>query len=153
TVSLPVQEDAPVHDAGAPVRILFRPESVLVQPEPFEPDSGVHVLGEGQVVGRTFAGALERVRLALDGLQSVPTSTESNGDHMTQIDASLLGGPDVSAELASRQTLWAGLRGYHILAPTGLKMLICADSSPAGEAGAQFGFLLAQATHGPTTLL
>src|SRR5262249_53408543 len=75
-VSLPVYQGAPTHDTGAPVRILFRPESVVVQQKPFAPDSDVHVLGEGQVLGRTFAGPLQRVRLALEGLEGIQSATE-----------------------------------------------------------------------------
>jgi nucleotide-binding universal stress UspA family protein len=51
------------------------------------------------------------------------------------------------------QELWVGLQDYHVLAPSGLKVLICTDGSPTGEAAADFGLKLAQATKGPTTLL
>jgi sulfate/thiosulfate transport system ATP-binding protein len=153
TVTLPLYQGAPVHDTGAPVRVLFRPESVLVQPDPFGPDSSVHVLGEGQVLGRTFAGPLQRVRLAFAGLEGIQSSTEPDGDRTTQIDAAMPGVPELSAVLASSKTLWAGVRSYHILAPTGLKVLICADQTPVGEAAAEFGCRLAQALRGPATLL
>ncbi len=152
-VTLPLYQDAPVHDVGAPVRILFRPESVLVQPEPFAADSGVHVLGEGQIVSRTFAGALHRIRLALRGLDAIRSSKETDGNQTIQIDAAVSGTPEISSALASRDTLWAGLRSYHVLTPTGLKVLICADETPAGEASAEFGCRLALATRGPATLL
>jgi sulfate/thiosulfate transport system ATP-binding protein len=153
SISLPLSQGAPTHEVGAPIRILFRPESVIVQPEPFPADSAIYVLGEGEVRGRTFAGALQRIRLALRGLEANQTTSESQNGQLIQIDATVPGLPEVNAELASRQTLWAGLRDYHVLAPTGMKVLICTDGSPAGEASVEFGCRLAQTTRGPATLL
>jgi nucleotide-binding universal stress UspA family protein len=51
------------------------------------------------------------------------------------------------------QRLWAGLKDYHVLSPTGLKTLICMDQSPAGQAAAEFGLGMAQAASGPATVL
>jgi nucleotide-binding universal stress UspA family protein len=49
--------------------------------------------------------------------------------------------------------LWLGLKEYHVLAPTGLKVLIYADETPAGEAALTTGGRLAVAAGGPVTVL
>jgi nucleotide-binding universal stress UspA family protein len=45
------------------------------------------------------------------------------------------------------------LSGYHVLAPTGLKILIGYDGTPDAEVAAAFGLCLAEEIRGPTTIL
>jgi nucleotide-binding universal stress UspA family protein len=49
--------------------------------------------------------------------------------------------------------LWLGLRHYHVLQPTGLKIMIYADESPTAGDAVAVGCLLAQAAGGPVSLL
>jgi nucleotide-binding universal stress UspA family protein len=49
--------------------------------------------------------------------------------------------------------IWIGLPGYHVLEPGGLKILILAEDTSAGEAATTFGCLLAQAAGGPLMLM
>jgi sulfate transport system ATP-binding protein len=151
SVSLPFPPGAPTHDPGAPVRILFRPETVMLQETPFEEPSRIRTLGQGRVVGEIFTGPFRRLRLELEGLRGVrPLVPAPNyGQPATQIDAHVpsSGVPNVD------QLLWVGLTDYHVLVPTGLKVLIGYDGKPAGEAAAVFGLRLAEAARGPTTLL
>ncbi len=154
-VTLPFPADAPDHDEGAPVRVLFRPESVVLQPEPFPPNSGLHVLGQGEVVERVFVGSLQRLRLEVEGLGGVrPVAPpRAYGQRTTPIEAVQPSEAQPVCLFTPGQKLWIGIRRYHILEPTGLKILICTDGSPAGEAAVEYGCLLAQAARGPATLL
>jgi sulfate/thiosulfate transport system ATP-binding protein len=154
-VSLPFPPDAPSHDPGAPVRILFRPETVLLQATPFANRPDVHVLGQGRVIGQTFSGASHRVRLELEGLRGVrPVAPPlAYGQHATQIDALIQSAHGRMDSTLVGQTQWVGLHGYHVLSPTGLKVLLCFDDTPGAQAAAAFGLRLADAARGPITLL
>ena len=56
-------DDLP-HEEGGPVRVLIRPEQVVLDPRISEPAADVvPVLGTGEVVEQTFAGSLRRVRV------------------------------------------------------------------------------------------
>lgn len=154
STTLPFPPDAPAHDEGAPVRILFRPETVLLQPEPFAAHSGVHVLGRGEVVDQLFAGSWRRVRLAVEGLQGVrplvpPLAYGQRTAHIEAVQPSGTG----QISFTPGQRPWVGLRDYHLLQPTGLKILICTDELLGGEAAIDFGGRLAQAAGGPVMLL
>jgi sulfate transport system ATP-binding protein len=152
--SLPFPNDAPVHDEGSPVRVLFRPETVVLQDKPFKSRSDVWALAEGRAIQRVFAGSQERIRLEVDGLQGVrPVAPPPvYGQRLTHIE-SLQPAPAGGSDLTMDQTLWIGVRDYHVLNPAGLKVLICCEDSPGGEAALAFGARLAEAAAGPTTLL
>jgi sulfate/thiosulfate transport system ATP-binding protein len=152
--TLPMPDNAPPHDEGAPVRILFRPETAVAQTEPFRPDqTDVFPLGSGEIREQVFTGPMQRLVLAVDALrgtrQLVPEPIY--GQRLTRIEIAQPSQNDT--RLVAGQPLWLGLRHFHVLNPAGLKLLIYADSSPAGAAAAAFGCLLAQAAAGPATLL
>ncbi len=153
--SLSFPENAPVHDDGAPVRILFRPEVVALQAEPFVESAGVHPLGQGRVVAQVFSGAAKRVRLEMEGLRGArPLSPPPPyGQRTTLIEAQVASRILDDTPLAPGEELWVGLRDFHVLHPAGLKLLICTDGSPSGNAAADFGLTLALAAGGPATLL
>lgn len=155
TINLPFPEDAPVHDGGAPVRILFRPEAVAVSTQPFDPLDQVRVLGKGRVIGQVFTGAAQRIRLEMESLQGTRpvVPPPPYGGRTTIIEAQVPSQADENEAVMPGRELWVGLQEYHVLAPSGLKVLICADDSPTGEAAADFGLKLAQMAKGPTTLL
>lgn len=160
---LPVPAGAPPHEEGAPIRILFRPESVLLQAEPFAADEGVQVLGQGTIQERTFAGPWQRLLITVDNLRGArpvtprpiygqssasievmrPSVTASTGDTSATLNAGLEPG----------RTVWLGVRHYHVLNPAGLKVLVYAEESATGAAAIEFGCCLAQASGGPITLL
>jgi sulfate transport system ATP-binding protein len=123
--SLPFPNDAPVHDEGSPVRVLFRPETVVLQDKPFKSRSDVWALAEGRAIQRVFAGSQERIRLEVDGLQGVrPVAPPPvYGQRLTYIE-SLQPAPAGGSDLTMDQTLWIGVRDYHVLNPAGLKVLI-----------------------------
>ncbi|HEX9615878.1 MAG TPA: ATP-binding cassette domain-containing protein, partial [Anaerolineales bacterium] len=152
--SLPFPPGAPVHDEGAPVRILFRPETVVLQDKPFKSRGDVRALAEGRAIQRVFAGSQQRIRLEVDGLQGVrPVAPPPvYGQRLTHVEA-LQPASAEGDDLQVDQTLRIGIRDYHVLNPTGLKVLICTDDSPGGEAALAFGARLSEAAAGPTTLL
>ena len=63
SLALPLPEDVP-HQEGAPVRILIRPEQVVLEQQASEHPA----LGLGRVVESRFAGALRRLRLRIPRL-------------------------------------------------------------------------------------
>jgi sulfate/thiosulfate transport system ATP-binding protein len=154
TTSLPFPPGAPAHDEGAPVRILFRPETVVLQEKPFKARGEIWALAEGQAIQRVFAGSQERIRLAVDGLQGVrPVAPPPvYGQRLTHVEA-LQPPSGGGSGLQLDQPLWIGVRDYHVLDPAGLKILVCCEDTSAGEAALAFGARLAEAAAGPTTLL
>jgi sulfate transport system ATP-binding protein len=154
SVDLPFPEGAPVHDEGAPVRILFRPETLLLQAEPFAADSGVHVLGQGQVIERLFAGSAQLLKLALTEMQGVrPLSPPPVFGQQATIVQAAQASTAVSSGFEPGRQFWLGLRHYHVLQPTGLKIMIFADESPSVGDAVAVGCQLAQAAGGPVSLL
>jgi sulfate/thiosulfate transport system ATP-binding protein len=153
--TLPLPADAPPHDDGAPVRILFRPETAVAQPEPFVAEGAVYPLGVGELREQIFTGPMQRLVLAVAALrgsrQLVPQPVY--GQRFTRVEVAQPSQAPGGARLAVGQQLYLGLRHFHVLHPAGLKLLIYADGSPSGAAAAAFGCLLAQAAGGPATLL
>ncbi|MBK8988727.1 MAG: ATP-binding cassette domain-containing protein [Chloroflexi bacterium] len=154
-ITLPMPPDAPPHDEGAPVRILFRPETVLLQTEPYTLDQGVHSLGQGEIREMFFTGALQRLTLAVDNLRGArPLSpSPAYGQRTTPIEAARPSDASSEADFQPGRSVWLGLRYFHVLDPAGLKLLIYADDSAAGAVAASFGCRLGQAAGGPVTLL
>ena len=154
SVILPFPQNAPSHDEGAPVRILFRHETVVLQEQPFLPKRNIHTLAQGLVIQRVFAGSQQRILLEVDGLRGVRlvAPPPAYGQRMTHILA-LQQTPPAGDPFRIGESFWIGVQDYHILDPTGLKILTCYDESQGGEAAFAFGARLAEASRGPTTLL
>ncbi len=135
SVLLPMPEGARKHDAGTPVRVLFRPEKVLLQKRPSSTHPGTYALGRGKLVGQVFAGALNRVILEVEGLEGVRllSSSLGHGLRTTHIEA-LLPSEAPTLSLKPGAEFWIGLNDYHVLSPSGLKVLICVDQSPSRPA-------------------
>jgi ABC-type Fe3+/spermidine/putrescine transport system ATPase subunit/nucleotide-binding universal stress UspA family protein len=147
---LPLPAEGLEHDPDAPVRVLFRPESVRLRDAPFEPSNGLHALGEGRVVSRTFTGPVRRIRLEMEGLRGVmPLAPAPAYGRHAEIDA--LVPSDCAIEVGQR--LWVGVPGYHALEPTALKVLVCTDPTAGGLAAGEFGLRLARMVGGPAALL
>ncbi len=140
------------HDDGAPVRVLFRPESVLLQEHGIQPGAGVPVLGRGRVRERIFSGASYRVVLSLDALTGArPLTPEAAyGQQRIRIEALL---PSGAPAPAADSLHWVGLSDYHVLSPSGLKLLILVDTAPEAAPSVVFGVELARRAGGPFTLL
>lgn len=154
TMQLPFPAGTATHDEGAPARILFRPELVTLSSEPIESSNDLYVLGQGRIISQVFTGTSQRIRLEMDSMQGVrPVSPAPAYGRRTIIEALVSSQLHERSPFMAGQELWVGLGEYHVLAPTGLKVLICASGSPSGELATEFGMDLARLTTGPTTLL
>lgn len=155
SATLPYPAETHLADEGAPVRILFRPETTILQSEPFAPNPNLHVLGQGVVVERIFAGALQRIVLEIEGLRGVRALAPrvSYGQTAARIEVIQTGTRETNNDFAPGKKMWVALREYHVLAPAGLKVLLCASDDDGGRTATEMGALLARATHGPATLL
>lgn len=156
SVLLPLPADAPPHEEGAPVRLLFRPETLHLSATQPNLDSGIHVLGEARVSEAVFSGSQQRLRLEMRGFEGVrPLSPQPPyGRRIFYIDA--IQSSDLNAKLPRPlpgDNVWAELSHYHILEPSGLKLLIAYAATPDGHAAASFGALILKAAKGPTTIL
>jgi sulfate transport system ATP-binding protein len=154
SAALPLPADAAQTDDGSPIRVLFRPERTVLQSEPFQ-EHDVHVLGQGVVMEQIFAGAVRRIVLEMEGLRGVRAVAPRvmYGQSVTRIEVIQTGARALEHNFALGQKVWVGLRDFHVLEPTGLKVLLCVSQDTSGAIAAEMGSLLAQATHGPATLL
>src|SRR5262249_20134028 len=139
---------------GGQVRVMFRPEAVVLQAEPFGIDSGVIVLGQGRVTERVFAGSQQRIRLELERLQGGRTLAAQRhyGERATQVEAVRPSEIHPSVHFVKDQKLWVGLTHYHILEASGFRILICSEEI-RDEASDEFGFRLAEMAGGKATIL
>ncbi|NLF25396.1 MAG: ATP-binding cassette domain-containing protein [Deltaproteobacteria bacterium] len=153
---LPFPPGAPVHEEGAPVRILFRPETVKHQPEPFAASTDVVTIGQGRVTLKTFTGPVEKLRFELETLQGVRPAAPAlaYGQRFANIEAtqeSRSNGGSNDAALGDLR--WIGLSNFHVLDPSALKFLAVFDRAQPGLSAVQMAKLLGLASHGTTTLL
>jgi sulfate transport system ATP-binding protein len=136
-LALALPSDVP-HEEGAPVRILIRPEQVLLTEE--APAERL-ALGRGRVVESSFAGALRRVRLRVPRLPR----TRQVSPPAPYGEEGLL----VEAVLPADQTVpeeaWVSLGGWRILEQP-LPTLLVADAingvAPPMEAARPFAAAL-----------
>jgi sulfate transport system ATP-binding protein len=150
---LPFPAEAPPHDEGAPVRLLFRPEWVAYGREASSAPDGTVLLGKGTIRDRLFGGAVEKLRFELDdlrGSQSVGLSLEY-GQRGTLVDglASSLA-EDIPAIGEER---WLSLRRCHVLQPTSLRILAKLESTHRNEGLISTATHLGGASHGLLSLL
>jgi sulfate transport system ATP-binding protein len=152
---LPFPQGSKPKEGDAPTRILFRPETVLLQVEPFPVESGVIVLGQGRITERVFAGSQQRIRLELEGLKGDRplVGGSYHGPRAAQVEAVRPSELHPQLHFAQDQKLWVGLTHYHILEPSGFKILICSEEKRGDEAAAEFGFRLAETAGGHATIL
>jgi sulfate/thiosulfate transport system ATP-binding protein len=146
---LPLPEGAPAHLEGARARILIRPENLEVLPDTAAEDS--MSLGAGQVVDCVFAGPQRRVRIEMEELQGVRAVAPPPvyGQLAPRLEATLKS--TLSLEMGERVAV--RVRSFHVLERTGLRSLIIAENSPAGELAINFGLRILQTTGAPATLL
>jgi nucleotide-binding universal stress UspA family protein len=134
---LPMPEDVP-HQEGAPVRVLIRPEQVmLTQVAPTDRPA----LGRGRTVETSFAGALRRVRLRIPRLPRTRQITPPTpyGEEGLLIEAVLPASEKVPEEA------YVSLSGWRILEQPRPSLLV-ADAvngaSPPVEAARPFAAAL-----------
>ncbi len=153
-VQLPFPDGAPEHDEGAPVRILFRPETVELTEDACSGDTGMASLGRGQVIQRVFSGSLERFRVVVEELRGTrplvpkPAFGQSRIPLLSTRLTSLSGRP-----VQNDASYWVSIPRFHVLDPVGLHMLLAYRDDPASEQVLAFGSLLAGLVGGRVTLL
>lgn len=136
------------------VRILFRPETVLLQKEPFDPNSGVHVLGNAKILERVFVGPFQKIRLEVERPTGIrPLSQEFGQERMMQIEA--VRSTELAPELkfVPGEMLWAGFKEYHVLETSWPKLLLCQHNGNPASAVPVMGSYLAEKSRGWATLL
>ncbi len=144
-------KNAPFHEEGAPVRVLFRPETVRVQKESFSEDN-VICLGQGILARKTFSGSHERMVFHVEALQGIrPLS------HPTPYGQKFAG---IEAALSSTRTplnvgdkLWLGVPSLHVLEPSGLKILVCVGARDEENQALKAAQKIESASHGPVTAI
>lgn len=147
---LPLPQSGLSKPDGTPVRLLFRPETVVLQQQPFLDAGGLEVLGQGRITERMFVGSMERLRLEVKDLEQRPSeiSPTEFGQHTTLVEVSL---PSESeSKYTAGQDLWIGLKHYHVLEAPSLKVLVCTKTA---ESTATFGCSFALSVRGEATLL
>lgn len=149
--TLPVPEDLASHETR--VRILFRPETVLLQQGPFSPDSGVFVLGQGKVTERVFVGSFQRIRLEVDRPQGIRPFSQDFGDRTMEIDAVRPSEVEETNHFTPGEMLWIGFRQFHVLQTSWPKLLLCTDDSDSAQGVAHLGCLIARKARSSATLL
>lgn len=153
--TLPFPPGTPTHEEGAPVRLLFRPESVRYREEPFAEDEGF-VLGEGKIVERAFAGPSERLRFELEALRGVRSlaPTFNYGQRFAVVEAST---PSFHASQYTAPEIgekrWVALNHYHVLQPSAIKAVACIGQTDAYKAAIAVGTQIMQASHGTLAVL
>ena len=106
-LALPLPQGT-VHEEGASVELLFRPEQVaLTADEPAGPARS----GKGAVTEQTFSGATRRLRLRLPRLATTRqiSPTTSFGEEGMLVDAI------VPAEFSVTGEFWVSLREWSVL--------------------------------------
>jgi len=150
---LPFPPGAPYHEEGAPVRILFRPEMVQHQPEPFTA-GGVFTIGQGVLTEVRFSGAARRLRFELETLTGARPVMPAlaYGQRFANI-AVMEPSADAAPPLTPGDKRWLGLSRFHVLQPSALKFLALIDDGRHFESAVAAAAQLGAASHGTITLL
>jgi sulfate transport system ATP-binding protein len=118
-ISLPIPPDVP-HEEGARVRLLFRPEQVMLSAD--GPPADLPVIGKGRLVEESFTGPLRRVRLRLPRLAGTRqlAPAPAFGEEGMLVDAAFSSETNLNG-----QELWVALRGWTILKQPPMRLLVC----------------------------
>ena len=151
---LPFPDGAAPHEEGAPVRLLFRPEMVAHQAEPFAPGSGVYTIGQGRLTEVLFSGAMRRLRFELETLTGTRPVMPAlaYGQRFANIAATESSIRAVGAPLQPGEKRWLGLSRFHVLQPSALKFLVYLDAEGGGASAVSAARQLGSASHGTVTL-
>ncbi len=158
---LPFPPGTPAFDEGGPVRLMFRPEHVVLQRTPFLEDSTVRTLGCGHIIERNFAGSTARLRIALKELKDVRVvapllnyetssvtihaSLPSNNTNFVTINP---------VEAATGQNdVWVGLNDYRVLASQNMNFMFYEGSHSAESSALKVAGQVVKAAHGHLTVL
>ena len=151
-VSLPLPKGAPRHEDGAPVRVLFRPEAVALATDNGALPADVTPIGNGILRETFFAGSQIRYRFDLPELhgarQLAPTVRYGQRFPTIEVRTSL-----AAKGLVPGDSCALGLFQWHVLLPTGIKLLAIVQREHDNLEVIQLGGTLASAGKGAITLL
>ncbi|PWT92946.1 MAG: hypothetical protein C5B54_02670, partial [Acidobacteria bacterium] len=135
------------------VRVLFRPETVMLQTEPFT-DNGVHVLGKGKIVERVFVGPFQRIRLQVEHPSGIrPFAQEFGEEKSMEIEAVRPSESVPGISYEPGQVLWTGFKDYHVLETSWPKILLCQHDANTESAVPVVGCQIAEKASSHAVLL
>ncbi|MCO6429950.1 MAG: universal stress protein, partial [Deltaproteobacteria bacterium] len=150
---LPFPAGGPAHEEGGPVRVLFRPEAIEISDKEFSSQEAVVSVGESALVDRTFAGPLDRMRFEVATLQgSRPLKPSLHyGQRFPLVEV-------IKRSAAAHKSLpgdkvFLGISQYHILNPSGVRMLVVIDANNPESAASRIADVILLASHGIATLV
>ena len=146
SISLPIPPDVP-HEEGARVRLLFRPEQVMLSAD--GPPADLPVIGKGRLVEESFTGPLRRVRLRLPRLAGTRqlAPAPAFGEEGLLVDAAFSSETNLNG-----QELWVALRGWTILKQPPMRLLVC-DGGDGPTAPLSIARLLVERLKATATIL
>lgn len=150
-LSLPYPADMAQVDAEGRAEVLFRPEDLTLAPE--QSRLNEPVLGAGVVEQVTFLGPLRHVRVRLDPLPGTWPLPLRYGEEGIPLTVALLSGANGTDDIQVGQTVWVGIRRFHVLPRIALRLLIVTDGSAEAEHGLHLAARLGQDTGGSATVL
>lgn len=155
SAKLPFPEDAPHHEEGAPVRLLFRPEMVVHSKEQFAADGRYFPIGQGKLTDVKFSGATKRLHFELETLTGARPVMPAlaYGQRFANIactEQSFSVDP-LRDEISVGEKRFLALSHYHVLQPSALKFV--ALNTMKSDGVLKIGKELAIASHGTLTLL
>ena len=135
------------------VQVLFRPEDVSVGGSA-EAVSGT-LLGDAEVVEKSFVGSFERLRLRLPSLAGVRAIAPpaAFGSDSVLVEAMRSQHEARRDPLRIGERLWVGVRRVHALTHPGLSFLFLTDGSLLSEAAVAVGAEIARMAHARVTVL
>lgn len=150
-LSLPYPGAMSQMDAEGRAEVLFRPEDLVLAPE----RNGLNgpALGAGVVEQVTFLGPLRQVRVRLDPLPGTWPLPLRYGEEGIPLTVALLSGANGAEEVQVGQTVWVGIRRFHVLPRIALRLLVGTDGSAEAEHALYLAARLGQDTGGSATVL
>jgi len=144
-LTLPVPMDVP-HEEGDRVRVLIRPEHILLSAEP---KANVPTLGQGEVIEDTFTGSSRRIRVRMPPLAGVRQVVPAPpfGEDAVMLDVAV----PAHADPPPRKP-WVALEEWHILRQPTPRLLVC-DEGEGLASALEFSAQLLPALNGVATVL
>ena len=152
-INLNFPADAPPHKEGDPVRVLFRPEDVICSKEPLNSQNDLLLIGEGIIEDSVFSGANLRTRVKITELSGVrPLNSSSRLGEGIKL-SSFQPSSNIDSDLQCGRSCYVYSKHFHVLNPSGLRMLIKCSEPKQSSAAWVIGSMLASAAHGKATML
>ncbi len=124
-LNLPSAEPGTRFDAEGRAEVLFRPEDLVLAVD--RATLAGPALGVGVIEEMLFLGTLQRVRVRLDPLPGTWPLPVRYGQEGVLLDVVVLSRPSGPETVEVGQTVWVGIKHYHILPRPGFRLLLCAN--------------------------